>query len=823
MNNQMIFADFLHDYIIEIPRIQRDYVQGRANNSDEKEKRDNFINNLIRALLDPNYTCALDFIYGTISVTDKQKVFIPLDGQQRLTSLYLLHWYLLYDLEVKKTDESEPFDKDGSHLKLLNGHFKYANRNSSTEFCDRLTTKETFNFEHCGDIVYVITQQAWFDDEWVYDPTIETMLTMLSVIEGKLKKQNYDTLLRMSNRLYSTEEKAIYFDTLNLEELHQSESLYIKMNARGKKLTKFENWKSKFTKMLADKYPNKVFTEGDKDRCNTSYKDYFSYSIEHDWNNIFWKFVTKNKKWNTIDDVINSNYPTVDRSFSNFLKFLHIILFYKKIDDPKSKTDLFQWTFEQNEDTYGESEENLIFLFECLDFLSSIKDFDTFFSEIFYTKDNNTNSVPDNKVRFYGKCNTNLFEVCIGSYVNDKGKTIDNREDQTKFDLTSQFLLFAILRYCAPLFCKERLDKYSNGFIVDESLKNYVRECRNFLEEKDQFLTGSVSISPDIRISDSSIIVQGIDNRKSFKQNYISNPSLQTLQNWLGDFSYLGGYARSFKTILDNINNNNTSITIDDIISFMKAFDGSTTIKRIQMLIGAGYKGKRIGGVGYNRERYFFGQTNRWNVLFIEDHQTISKIIEKLIIEYKKNKDVDILINNYTHQAKPNTFAYYMLTYPYTLWAPNEVTAAIEGSQGGTYYYAVLGDIDDMDLISMHSISAQPLSAYHIDPLICSIMNNCIRKHSLSNLQKKFSYIGRFSTKRGIGIYDPQQIDVYLMVSTSSGWTIKIDKNDLLADIKSADSRIKYIDGVFQLSDGETDKVRIGEAIVEAIIKAKNW
>ena len=113
-------------------------------------------------------------------MTDKQKIFVPLDGQQRLTSLYLLHWYLLYELEVKKTDESEPFDKDGSHLKLLNGHFKYANRNSSTEFCDRLTTKETFNFEHCGDIVYVITQQAWFDDEWVYDPTIETMLTMFS-------------------------------------------------------------------------------------------------------------------------------------------------------------------------------------------------------------------------------------------------------------------------------------------------------------------------------------------------------------------------------------------------------------------------------------------------------------------------------------------------------------------------------------------------------------------------------------------------------------------------------------------------------------------
>ena len=32
----------------------------------------------------------LDFVYGS----KKNNVFIPLDGQQRLTTLFLMHWYL---------------------------------------------------------------------------------------------------------------------------------------------------------------------------------------------------------------------------------------------------------------------------------------------------------------------------------------------------------------------------------------------------------------------------------------------------------------------------------------------------------------------------------------------------------------------------------------------------------------------------------------------------------------------------------------------------------------------------------------------------------
>ncbi|MBK6802583.1 MAG: DUF262 domain-containing protein [Novosphingobium sp.] len=78
---------------IQIPMIQRDYAQGR---SDPKatQIRNNFIATLTEAVtsnasgeLAP---IGLDFVYGDV----RQGVFLPLDGQQRLTALFLLHWYL---------------------------------------------------------------------------------------------------------------------------------------------------------------------------------------------------------------------------------------------------------------------------------------------------------------------------------------------------------------------------------------------------------------------------------------------------------------------------------------------------------------------------------------------------------------------------------------------------------------------------------------------------------------------------------------------------------------------------------------------------------
>jgi uncharacterized protein with ParB-like and HNH nuclease domain len=96
---------------IEIPKIQRDYAQGRDS---QVEVRNRFLNAIFEAL-EKNESMEMDFIYGSvkeIEIENKQKLnlFTPLDGQQRLTTLYLLYWYLgmreLDDRDRSKLNES---------------------------------------------------------------------------------------------------------------------------------------------------------------------------------------------------------------------------------------------------------------------------------------------------------------------------------------------------------------------------------------------------------------------------------------------------------------------------------------------------------------------------------------------------------------------------------------------------------------------------------------------------------------------------------------------------------------------------------------------
>ena len=72
---------------IVIPTIQRDYAQGRIG---KEYLRCNFLETIKSALLDVNKPLTMDFVYGA----DEETRFVPLDGQQRLTTLWLLHWYV---------------------------------------------------------------------------------------------------------------------------------------------------------------------------------------------------------------------------------------------------------------------------------------------------------------------------------------------------------------------------------------------------------------------------------------------------------------------------------------------------------------------------------------------------------------------------------------------------------------------------------------------------------------------------------------------------------------------------------------------------------
>ena len=101
---------------IEIPIIQRDYAQGRDSDAVARI-RANFLDVLHDAVT-TGTRISLDFVYGdVISGTLR-----PLDGQQRLTTLFLLHWYLAWRAE--RLDQEHGWKR-----------FEYATRPSARRFC----------------------------------------------------------------------------------------------------------------------------------------------------------------------------------------------------------------------------------------------------------------------------------------------------------------------------------------------------------------------------------------------------------------------------------------------------------------------------------------------------------------------------------------------------------------------------------------------------------------------------------------------------------------------------------------------------------------
>ncbi|WP_041177484.1 DUF262 domain-containing protein [Brachyspira intermedia] len=169
--------------IILIPAMQRDYVQGRMCGDKEKNVINNFISYLKEALLNKTQ-CELDFIYGV----KKDNKYIILDGQQRITTLFLLYWYL-----AQKSNKMEKF-REKFTLKendILKSKLQYEVRASSLDFCNTIVNKDLFNdFNNDKDISDIVKNKNWFMYLWYYDPTINAMLNTMNVINNQFKDFN---------------------------------------------------------------------------------------------------------------------------------------------------------------------------------------------------------------------------------------------------------------------------------------------------------------------------------------------------------------------------------------------------------------------------------------------------------------------------------------------------------------------------------------------------------------------------------------------------------------------------------------------------------
>lgn len=308
-------------YRIQIPIIQRDYAQGRKTS---KEVRDVFLKALHKYLDENKPNRDLDFVYGSLSEVNGAIDFIPLDGQQRLTTLFLLHWYLcqISENNEKKEEFKRTLQKDGKSL------FTYETRSSSKEFCDALISNDIdFNnllesdIDDKGDskenrLSKTIKNSAWFYLSWQYDPTIQSMITMLDAIH--LKFANYKEYFE---RLINNETPIITFLFLNLKDFKLTDDLYIKMNSRGLPLTPFENFKAKFEKYLegivTDRQFKLVFKEKGKDVEKTvSLKEYFSFNIDIKWADLFWNYRKLKNRSNTLSD------DSFDDELMNFIRVI---------------------------------------------------------------------------------------------------------------------------------------------------------------------------------------------------------------------------------------------------------------------------------------------------------------------------------------------------------------------------------------------------------------------------------------------------------------------------------------------------------------------
>lgn len=258
------FTELIQAYKLEIPIIQRDYAQGRK---DKKEIRQNFLNALYESIT-TNNPIKLDFIYGSCH----NGAFQPLDGQQRLTTLFLLHWYA----DTKEKELS-------SDTKILLSKFSYETRITSRDFCLALIESDIDIPDSKSNISDIIIDSNWFFLSWKSDPTIDAMLRTIDDIHKQFNE--VDNLWAILNK----KPNLISFYFVELENIGLTDDLYIKMNARGKLLTPFENFKASLQKKVED----------DKWETVASFQHSFAFKIDTVWTDYFWHQFRKN---NTIDE-----------------------------------------------------------------------------------------------------------------------------------------------------------------------------------------------------------------------------------------------------------------------------------------------------------------------------------------------------------------------------------------------------------------------------------------------------------------------------------------------------------------------------------------
>ena len=668
MNPNYTLKELLDKYSVVIPQLQRDYAQGRA---EAKELRERFLSQILRVLRREEGRLNLDFVYGYDKALspNHHPIFYPLDGQQRLTTLWLLHWYLL---------PSKPAAEEREWLL----RFSYRTRSSSTRFCQLLVEHAVVDDSRLD--VAAIKDQPWYRQSYNADATIAAMLGTLRTIKELVAPEERVALWK---RL--CHQRALTFDVIDIkgEEFRLTDELYIKMNARGKQLTSFECYKADLTRAL-----RKI---GEQDvPCSykgkpLSYADYFAFKVDNEWLDLFY----------------HGEIDGLDERMYGFIQNIAKLCFFLDPENAKKNVDAFTYWDSVNVFLRRDNAPRLISildLFERIQAKQPLRDFfATLTPSIRFLEENGEEAPASVKDLFRESCDknasVNLVLLLALSHYMEKYQLVEATEELQDYLRVLRNLLWGERQ-------RDKMRYQSNVRI--NSLLTYWGWIEP-LASREQVL--------DAIKNSGEVFSKKLHQRVDFILKY---PELKPLIGELEDHPLLAGQLGIFDLDLDANEFKRQAEAFKQIFDVAFYAPKHTSKLIIRALVASGYpgvQGKNVWG-GY-RDTWFFGGNGRWStVLSIKEYEQSEqrKAIRQLLSQFAggtgdTKERLQRIIDAYleSEDAKRRGWRYYFVKYP-------------EFYSGDTNFFAWDNREETADAYvdSLKSFSSNPLIGYHANAYV---------------------------------------------------------------------------------------------------------
>lgn len=645
---------------IEIPMIQRDYAQGRDTEKPtlirEKFLRD--IHNQLLAFQNEEQLAEpleMDFIYGYVS----SGKFVPLDGQQRLTTLYLIHWFIFFKNRTLM-DHLAVFDK-----------LSYKSRVSTRDFFEKINQRSNLErlyleidlVEQNGnqwDLTSIIPNQSWFQAKWMNDPTIQSVMRMFTDISKLFDNISSETLLK---------HRPLGFYLMDIPNNGMEDSLYIKMNARGKGLTDFEN--------------SKAILEGRINSVDTDLHIDFSKGIDQRWLDEVWLFG-------------NHIVDTEDRSKAAGAYLLGLITCITELLFYKDAVEKILYNF--NEETllgvYSDRE-NIVFLVNVMEHICSLGlgNYDDYFTQIY------SENINEGRVRHYGKPNMIEQVLQCGS--------IENPD---------KLLFFAWLIYV----------NNTNQTDVTSNMKDYLRLCRNYINNINQKSRKLFSLTSEIRTEDFGDILDvfvavlnpldvygNLTSSKVADRTYIRyeikkaerfafDSRLKPLIQRFEDNDVFRGVI--FNVDLERYGADELAYIVEDFSSLLDMKDDHRIIR---LFISLGYEGTMIAHTNIG-DMMFWGGKNKWHRVMASPDREIKPVLAllfKLLVDRDRSVPMVDFVQAQCEADYLNTeqgsLKWYLLQYKQMLSKP---------------LYTITERAWKVPMVEIFDISS--LNGYHCNPFV---------------------------------------------------------------------------------------------------------